>query len=84
MSRKYVLKKSLPGSLKEPYVMNELNKWVLTVSQAINKGSLLFNRMLLHCLENNIDLPDLKNDTIYNRCINCDGKTYNINPTPNY
>ena len=82
MSREYVLKKSLSGSLREPFVMNEINKWVLTTSKAINKASLIFNRMLIHCLHNNISLPDLTNDTIYNRCVNADGKTYNTNPTP--
>ena len=69
-NRELVVKASLSGKLIEKRLLPEIDKWVSTVSKAINKASLLFNRTLMHCLENNIDLPDLSDQTLYLQCVN--------------
>jgi len=79
--RELVVKCSLPGRLIEKQLMPELQKWVSTVSKVTNKGSLVFNRLLLHCLNNNIPLPDLSDQTLYLQCFNIGvGKLYKANP----
>jgi hypothetical protein len=80
--KEFVVKKSFHGSIREKRIIPELEKWVTTVSKAVNSGSLIFNRYLLHCLNNDLPLSNLKCDTIYNRCINSGGTTYKVNPTP--
>ena len=80
-NRELVVKASLSGKLVEKRLLPEIDKWVSTVSKAINKASLLFNRMLLHCLENNIDLPNLSDQTLYVQCVNIGlGKLVKPNP----
>jgi hypothetical protein len=67
--------------LKDRKGMPELQKWVYTISKVTNKGSLVFNRLLLHCLNNNIPLPDLTDQTLYLQCFNIGvGKLYKANP----
>ena len=45
-NRELVVKASLSGKLIEKRLLPEIDKWVSTVSKAINKASLLFNRTL--------------------------------------
>jgi hypothetical protein len=47
--KEFVVKKSFHGSIREKRIIPELEKWVTTVSKAVNSGSLIFNRYLLHC-----------------------------------
>lgn len=67
--REYVVKTSLAGKIKEPFLRGEIDKWVLTVSKITNKGSLVLNRTLIHCLSKGIELPDLTNQTFYYNCM---------------
>ena len=67
--REYVVKTSLPGKIKESSIACELDKWVLQVSKITNKGSLVLNRTLIHCLNNNVQLPDLTDQTFYTQCM---------------
>ena len=53
-----VIKKSLIGSLKKKQLYDTISKWVSNASKTMNRGSLLFNRFLIHCLSNNLELPD--------------------------
>ena len=43
--------------------------WVLNVSKATNKASLVVNRVLLHCLNNKLPLPDLTDQTFFEHCL---------------
>nr|QBK85705.1 MAG: putative transposase DNA-binding domain protein [Marseillevirus LCMAC101] len=65
-----VIKCCLSNRLIEKSLTNEIQKWVLTTSKVTNKGSLVFNRLLLHCLNNNIELPNLSDQTLYLQCFN--------------
>lgn len=50
--------------------LDEIERWVLITSKVTNKGSLVFNRLLLHCLNNSLELPDLTDQTLYVQCFN--------------
>ena len=63
-----VVKCSLPGHLIEKRLMPEIQSWVRTTSKIANKGSLVFNRWLLHCLQHEIPLPDLTDQMTYLQC----------------
>ncbi len=52
----HVIKCCLKKRLKEPF-LEEIRRWVLNTSKIIHRGSLIFNQFLLHCLDDNIDLP---------------------------
>lgn len=71
-----VVKCSLSKKLIENSLMEEIEKWVHVTSKVTNKGSLVFNRLLLHCLNNGLELPDLTDQTLYVQCFNIGvGKT---------
>ena len=60
--------------------MPEIQRWVLTTSKITNKGALVFNRLLLHCLNRGLTLPDLTDQTLYLQCFNIgDGKLNKAN-----
>ena len=67
--REYVVKTSLAGKIKEPLLREEIDKWVLSISKITNKGSLVLNRTLIHCLSKGIELPDLTSQTFYTQCM---------------
>ena len=73
--REQTIKCNLSGRLlgkpeeKEKILMSILDL-VSSVSKMAHKASIVFNRMLLHCLNNDIDLPDLTEKTLYNQCFN--------------
>jgi hypothetical protein len=58
-----VIKKSLPGTLKVERMYPVISRWVSESSQTMNRGSLVFNRFLLHCLTNGLELPDFNSDS---------------------
>ena len=65
-----VIKCSLNGSLIEKDLLPEIDKWVINSSKIMNKGSLVFNLLLSFCINNNYQLPDLKDQTLYSQCYN--------------
>jgi hypothetical protein len=65
-----VVKCSLQGRLTEKKLMPEIQQWVSTISKITNKGSIVFNRLLLHCLNAKKQLPDLTDQTLYLQCFN--------------
>lgn len=65
-----VVKCSLLKRLIEKSLMEEIERWVSITSKVTNKGSLVFNRLLLYCLNNGIELPDLTDQTLYVQCFN--------------
>lgn len=65
-----VVKCSLQGRLTEKKLIPEIQQWVSTVSKVTNKGSIVFNRLLLHCLNAKKPLPDLTDQTLYLQCFN--------------
>jgi hypothetical protein len=72
-----VIKKSLIGALKKKQLYPVITQWVSNASKTMNRASLLFNRFLIHCLSNDLELPDfsldpMKNTTtqnFFNHCI---------------
>ena len=66
--REQVIKCSLNNRLKWKVIEPEIQKLVINVSKATNRGSLIFNRLLLHCLEHNIELPYLNHSNLYLQC----------------
>lgn len=76
-----VVKCSLSGRLTEKKLLPEIEKWVSTVSKVSNKGSIVFNRLLLHCLNRKKPLPDLTDQTLYVQCFNIGvGRVYKSIP----
>lgn len=65
-----VVKCSLQKHLVEKSLMSEIQKWVYTTSRITNKGALVFNRLLLYCLQRGLSLPDLTDQTLYVQCFN--------------
>ena len=69
-----VVKVSLPGLLVSQdgagAFRAELESFVENVSKSVNKASILLNRFLISRLSQGASLPDLKNQTFYNNCIN--------------
>ena len=65
-----VVKCSLQKVLTEKHLMPEIQKWVVTTSKITQKGSLVFNKLLLHCLNRDLNLPDLTDQTLYLQCFN--------------
>jgi len=65
-----VIKGSLSGRLLEKRLMPEIQQWVSTISKITNKGSIVFNRLLLECLNTKQPLPDLTDQTLYLQCFN--------------
>ena len=47
-----------------------IQKWVISHSRIINKASLVFNRLLLYCLNNGFPLPNFRDQTLYIQCCN--------------
>ena len=47
----------------------ELDNLVVYVSKLKNRRSLVLNRLLLHCINNNVALPDLKDQFFYRQCM---------------
>ena len=45
-----------------------IKRWVDHVSKISHRGSLLFNHYLVWCMENNLPLPDLEDQTLYQQC----------------
>ena len=66
--KEQVIKCSLKKRLKWGVLEPEIQRLVINVSKATNRGSLIFNRLLLHCLEHNIELPNLNNSNLYLQC----------------
>jgi hypothetical protein len=77
-----VIKVALSGHLKDIRLYPTIQKWVSIASQTMNRGSLVFNRLLLYCLENQIQLPDLNDQTLYNQCFKVGVRTLKKNTGP--
>ena len=76
-----VIKCSLNKILKKRELLGEIHERILEVSKATNRGSLVFNRLILHCLKNNIPLPDIEDQTLYFQCFNIGlGRLNKFNP----
>ena len=73
-----VIKCSLQSILIEKRLTEVILNHVHSVSQAVQKGSLVFNLYLLHCLQNDLPLSDkLDKTSFYQTCIlmgECRGK----------
>jgi hypothetical protein len=65
-----VVKCGLNKHLINKKLIPEIEDWIITVSKVTNRGSLIFNRMLLHCLNEQKPLPDLTDQTLYVQCLN--------------
>ena len=65
-----VVKCCISQRIKVEGLLDLIDMWVEQISKAANRGSLVFNRLLLHCLQNNIPLPDLQDRPIYRQCFN--------------
>jgi hypothetical protein len=62
-----VIKKSLIGVLKCKELYPIISDWVTDISKSMNRGSLVFNRFLIHYLSNNLELPNFNQD-FFNHC----------------
>ena len=65
----HVVKASLNGILNEELVRKEIDDLVIYLSKLHNKGCLVINRLLLHCICNDVELPDLKDQNFYRQCL---------------
>ena len=63
-----VVKCCLSSRLKESQIKQELQNRILNTAKIVHRGSLIFNRLLLHCFTTNITLPDLNDLTLYRQC----------------
>ena len=68
--KKTVIKCCLNKVLKKKELLGDICDRVLEVSKATNRGSLVFNRLILHCLKNDIHLPNLEDQTLFVQCFN--------------
>ena len=76
-----VVKCSLHRLVSLKAILPEIQKRSLSISQAIRKGSLVFNRLLIYALENNIDLSFLRDKNIYIHCLTIgETKLTTLNP----
>lgn len=66
----YVIKTGLNSHLKEKQLLIPLNELVINTSKIANRGSLIFNRLLLYCFQNNIPFPDLEDRILFVHCFN--------------
>jgi hypothetical protein len=62
-----VIKKSLIGTLKCKELYPIINDWVTDISKTMNRGSLVFNRFLIHYFSNGLELPNFNQD-FFNHC----------------
>ena len=67
--QEHVIKATLSGVLKDQKVKDEIDSLVIYLSQLQNKATIFINRLLLHCVAENIDLPDLKDQNFYRQCL---------------
>jgi hypothetical protein len=70
-TRESVVKCCLPSHLQRQELRPHIDALVEAVSSATHKASLVFNRMLLHCLERGTDLPPLTGLAAQNTYIHC-------------
>jgi len=73
--REQTIKCNLSGRLlgkpeEKEKMLTSILDLVSSVSKMAHKASIVFNRMLLHCLNNDTDLPDLTDKILYNQCFN--------------
>jgi hypothetical protein len=66
--KEYVVKASLIGHLRTPEIYPILQNWISVASKTMHRGSLVFNRLLLYCLEQQLELPDLNDQSLYIQC----------------
>ena len=64
-----VVKCSLQSLVSLKVVIPEIQKRVFSISQAIHKCSLVFNRLLLYALENKISLSFLRDKNLFFHCL---------------
>jgi hypothetical protein len=70
-TRESVVKCCLASRLQRKELRPHIDALVEAVSSATHKASLVFNRMLLHCLERGTDLPPLTGLAAQNTYIHC-------------
>jgi hypothetical protein len=63
-----VVKCCLSSRILNAEVKEEIQNRVLQTSKIVHRGSLLFNRLLLHCLQTNSELPPLDDQTFFRQC----------------
>jgi hypothetical protein len=64
-SHQYIVKSKL--NLRDPSVLVGIEETVQYISKVKVRGALFFNLLIQHCCKENIDFPDLYNDTTYNQ-----------------
>ena len=68
--KEFVVKTSFGSILREPKLAEPVRILADTVSRISNRGAIIFNVYLIHCIENDIPLLDLKMDSTYYRAFN--------------
>ena len=63
-----VVKCCLSSRILNTLVKDEIQKRVLQTSKIVHRGSLLFNRLLLHCLQTGSELPPIDDLTFFRQC----------------
>lgn len=63
-------------------IREETVRFVIQVSKWVSKGYVVFSRWLLYCLENELELPDLKKQGAYLQCTNIDCGNRAVKPLP--
>ena len=69
--KEHVVKVSLPGILQTntESFREEIDNLVVYISKIKNRGSLVLNRFLLHCFDNNLELPDFTEQNFYRKAL---------------
>lgn len=77
----FIIKCTLNSVLIEKGIKTSIEELVNNISQSVQRGSIVFNRLLLYCLNNGIPLPDLTEHCLYQHCFNVGiGRLNKANP----
>jgi hypothetical protein len=73
-----VVKCGLSGHLYYDQLLEEIDTLCVNISKISNRGSLIFEKLLHHCIENNKSLPDFKKDSTFVHCFTVGIKRFGL------
>src|SRR6516165_12122692 len=73
-----VIKCGLVKHLKHDQLLDEIDTLCVNISKISNRGSLIFEKLLHYCIENNKSLPDFKKDSTFVHCFTVGIKRFGL------